>query len=105
MVPALKTEEEFRIVILLCIGDFEVANPLRTSKNKHKLCAVHWVIGNLHPKYRSSLHSIQLALLCKVNNVKLYGHGEILRPLIQDLVFLEQHGIFGNVGSQHKCTC
>lgn len=85
------TEEELRIAIFLHIDDFEVANPLGTSRNKHKLCAIFWVIGNLHPNYRSSLHSIQLALLCKVSNVKLYGYGEILYPLIQDVIFLDQH--------------
>lgn len=71
------TEEEFRITLCLYIDDFEVANPLGTSKRKHKLCAIYWVLGNLHPKYRSSLHSIQLALLSKVSYIKEYGYSEI----------------------------
>lgn len=58
---SLLTEEEFRVALNLYIDDFEVANPLGTSRKKHKLCAIYWVLGNLHPKYRSSLHSIQLA--------------------------------------------
>lgn len=88
------TDEEFRIALFLYIDDFEVANPLGTSRNKHKLCAVYWVLGNLHPKYRSSLHSIQLALLCKVSNIKECGYEEVLRPLIHDLVSLEQQGVY-----------
>lgn len=90
----LLTEEEFRITLCLYIDDFEVANPLGTSKRKHKLCAIYGVLGNLHPKYRSSLHSIQLALLCKVSYIKEYGYSEILHPLVQDLVSLEQHGVY-----------
>lgn len=35
-----------------------------------KLCAIYWVLANLDSNYRSALHSIQLALLCKVNTVK-----------------------------------
>ena len=86
--------EEFRIALGLYIDDFEVANPLGTSKKKHKLCAVYWVLANLHSKYRSALHSIQLALLCKVKTVKEHGYAEVLRPLIQDLVTLEEHGVY-----------
>ncbi|KAL3986654.1 KRAB domain-containing zinc finger protein [Sarotherodon galilaeus] len=120
----LLTEEEFRIALCLYIDDFEVANPLGTSKRKHKLCAIYWVLGSLHPKYlceevqmlffassfdhhkyRLSLHSIQLALLCKVSYIKEYGYSEILHPLIQDLVSLEQHGVYvEQLGSSIKGT-
>lgn len=48
-----------RIALGLYIDDFEVANPLGTSKKKHKLCAVYWVLANLDSRYRSALHSIQ----------------------------------------------
>lgn len=91
---AILAEEEFRIALGLYIDDFEVANPLGTSKKKHKLCAVYWVLANLHPKYRSSLHAIQLAVLCKVNTVKEKGYHEVLRPLIEDLISLEENGIY-----------
>lgn len=90
-------EEELRIALFLYIGDFDVANLLETSRKKHKQTAIYWVLGNLHPTYRSSLQSIQLALLYKAYTIKDHGYGEILRPLIQDLVFLEQQGIY--VGS------
>lgn len=86
--------EEFRIALGLYINDFEVANPLRTSKKKHKLCAIYWVLANLDSKYRSAFHSIQLALLCKVNTVTEHGYAEVLRPLLQDLAALEEHGVY-----------
>lgn len=34
----LLTEEEFRVALNLYIDDFEVANPLGTSRKKHMLC-------------------------------------------------------------------
>lgn len=42
----------------------------------------------------SSLTSIHLALLCKSDDVKTYGYGKIFEPLLQDLVTLEQQGVF-----------
>lgn len=86
--------EEFKIAVGLYTDDFEVSNPLGTSKKKHKLNAVYWVIANLPSKYRSTLHSIQLALLCKASDVKEYGYAKIFHPLVKDLVYLEQHGIY-----------
>lgn len=84
----------WRTILAFCIDDFEVANPLGTSKNKHKICAVYWVLVNLAPKFCSSLSSIQLALLCKTNTVKACGYSEVLHPLLQDLVLLEKHGVY-----------
>ncbi|XP_044220472.1 uncharacterized protein LOC122990957 [Thunnus albacares] len=91
---SLLKEQIFTIVLFLYIDDFEVANPLGTSRNKHKLCAIYWALGNLHSKYRSGLHCIQLALLCKASDIKDHGYWETLRPLIQDLASLEQHGVY-----------
>lgn len=91
---SLLTDRGFKSALFLYTDDFEVAKPLGTSRNKHKVCAIYLVLSNLHTKFRSSLHSIQLALLCKVNNIKKYGFGEIVHPLIQGLVTLEQHGVY-----------
>lgn len=62
-IEPLLVEENFLIALALYIDSFEVASPLGTSKNKHKICAVYWVLVNLAPKFHSSLSSIQLALL------------------------------------------
>ncbi|XP_058262776.1 uncharacterized protein LOC131363855 [Hemibagrus wyckioides] len=42
----------------------------------------------------SSLHTIQLALLCKSNVVKKHGYSKILHHLIEDLKCLEQQGVY-----------
>lgn len=86
--------EELRISLCLYIDDFEVCNPLGTSRKTHKLCAVYWILGNLPHGSHSSLTSIYLALLCKSDDVKTYGYHRILEPLLQDLVTLEQQGVF-----------
>ncbi|KAG9264843.1 hypothetical protein AMEX_G21178 [Astyanax mexicanus] len=86
--------EELRIAVCLYVDDFELCNPLGTSRKTHKLCAVYWVLGNLIPGSNSTLDSIYLALLCKSEDVKTYGYHKIFEPLLQDLVTLEQQGVF-----------
>ena len=49
--------QELRLSIGLYIDDFEVCNPLGTSRKTHKLCAVYWVLSNLRPGSHSSLTS------------------------------------------------
>ena len=83
-----------RIILQCYVDDFEVCNPLGTSRKKHKLCAVYWVLGNLRPGSHSSLSSIYLAVLCKTDHVKIYGYDRILEPLLQDLKTLEELGVY-----------
>jgi hypothetical protein len=85
---------ELSLPILLYIDDIEIANPLGTSRKIHKLCSVYWVLADLPLKYRSALHVIQLAAICKVPDVQKYGYKTVLRPLLQDLCTLEQDGVF-----------
>lgn len=83
----------------------EVVNPLGTSKLKHKMCAVYWVIANIPSKYRSTLNSIQLALLCNTSTVKECGYAKVLQPLIYDLKILEQNGVYiESLGASVKGT-
>lgn len=86
--------EELRISLRLYVDDFETCNPLGTSRKKHKLCGVYWVLGNLPPGSHSALSSIYLAVLCKSVNVKTYGYHKVLEPLLQDVKILEDHGVY-----------
>ena len=86
--------DEFTVALILYLDDFEVANPLGTSKLKRKMCAVYWVIANVPAKYRSTLNSIQHALLCNTSTIKQCGYEKVQQPLIHDLVSLEQHGVY-----------
>ncbi len=85
--------EEQRICIFLYVDDFEVCNPLGTSRRKHKITAVYWILGNIQSCFRSTLTSVYLALLCKANDIKRFGYAEVLKPLLDDIAILEQDGI------------
>lgn len=76
------------------MDDFETYNPLGTSRKKHKLCAVYWVLANLPAGSHSTLSSIYLAILCKTDDVKTYGYDKCFEPLVQDLKTLEELGVY-----------
>ncbi|XP_058252312.1 uncharacterized protein LOC131357377 isoform X3 [Hemibagrus wyckioides] len=84
--------DDLRISLCLYVDDFEICNPLGTSRKKHKLCAIYWVLGNVPSMFQSTLSSIYLAVLCTTEDVKTYGFEKILRPLLHDLQILEQSG-------------
>lgn len=90
----LLSSSEPSLPLLLYIADLEIANPEGTSRKIHKLCSVYWVVADLPDKYRSALHVIQLAALCKVPDLQRCGFQRALGPLLQDLCTLEQDGVF-----------
>lgn len=61
--------DEMTLFLNLYIDDFEVCNPLGTSRRKHKLCGIYWTLGNLPPGSHSALSSIYLALLSKSDDL------------------------------------
>lgn len=78
--------------MILYVDDFEICNPLGTSRKKQKIRALYWILGNLPPDFQSLLSSIHLAALINSNNVKVYD--KVLEPLTSDLITLEQNGVF-----------
>ncbi|XP_036973983.1 uncharacterized protein LOC119030471 [Acanthopagrus latus] len=87
-------EGELKLPLILYINDFEVCNPLGTSRKKHKVTAVYWVFADIPATLRSTLTSIYLSMLCKANDVKQYGYAKVLDPLLKDLKSFEDNGIF-----------
>jgi hypothetical protein len=69
--------------------DFEVANPLGTSKGKYKLSAFYWTIANLQPDLRSSTDNIQLAALCKSSYIKHFGIEKVMQKFLEDVAVYE----------------
>lgn len=72
----------------------ENANALGTSSK-----------GNLPPKYRSVVCTIQLAVPAKVTDLQKYGYAGVLEPLIHDIHTLEKDGVFiDSIGQNVKGT-
>ena len=49
----------------------------------------YYTLGNLSPKYRSSLHSIQLLIAIKSNLLIKYGVDKVLQPVLEEIKQLE----------------
>jgi len=86
--------EELRLSLLLYCDDFEICNPLGTSRKKHKVTGVYWVLADIPSELRSTLSSIYLAVLCKTVDVHKFGYPRVLEPLLKDLKTFEEDGIF-----------
>ncbi len=90
----LLSDKGQKLSVILYVDDFEIANLLGTSKKIHKVCAVYWTLANIPVKYRSVLHSTQLALLCNSNDVRQFGYEKVFTPLLNDLKTLEEVGVY-----------
>jgi hypothetical protein len=49
----------------------------------------YYTLGNISPRYRSSLKAIQLITVVKHSILKDYGIDKILEPFIEDIKALE----------------
>ena len=101
--------------LIMYFDELEVCNPLGSSRKKHKLGSIliegeplcmfysymyvifftytgffYFVLGNVRPKYRSALKSIQLVAICKNKHLKEYGLNSILETIVNDVHHLEE---------------
>lgn len=90
----LFSKNDLTIALNLYVDDFEICNPLGTSRKKHKITSVYWVLADVPSLLRSELNSIFLAILCKAEDVKRFGYSAVLEPLLKDLVVLEEEGLY-----------
>lgn len=54
------------------------------------------MLGNIHPRYRSSLKSIQLLAICKNKHIKTYGLDTVIQHFVNDIKKFEE---------VHVCVC
>ena len=82
------------LLIGLYQDDFEVANPLGTSKKVHKICSFYWSLINIPYRFRSSLQLINTCILCKSSDYKYFGKDAVLGHLLRDIHSLETSGLY-----------
>nr|XP_054928852.1 uncharacterized protein LOC129385774 [Dermacentor andersoni] len=81
------------LALQLYFDEFELCNPLRSKRGKHKVLAGWLTILNLPPKSRSKLDDKYLVLLAKTSTVSKFTLHEVLQPLVNDIRELETNGI------------
>ena len=61
------------LAILFYYDELGVANPIGPFSAKHKLGVCYWTLGNIDPKYRSSVQSIMLYAIAKYSIIEKHG--------------------------------
>lgn len=65
---------------------------------------MYWFFASLPSKYRSALHTIQLALLCKIADLKKSGYKAVFSPLLNDINILEEGVSIESLGQNVRGT-
>ncbi|KAL4718194.1 hypothetical protein ACJJTC_018498 [Scirpophaga incertulas] len=83
--------------------DYEVGNPLGSHAGVHELGATYVAVLCFPPHYRAKIQNIFLASLCHSEDRQYFGNKIVFSPIITELNFLKNEGIFVNVsGTQTK---
>ncbi|XP_071138269.1 uncharacterized protein [Mytilus edulis] len=89
----LFSSDHTALQIIFYFDEFTASNPIGHKVKNFKIGAFYMTLGNIPPKYRSQLYTIQLVALCMSSLLKTHGFKEVLQPLIYDLKLLETEGI------------
>ena len=98
---SLFSKEPKSIQIVAHYDELELCNPLGTHVKRHKLGIVFFTLGNIHPKYRSTMEAINLAMCARYQPIEKYGMNKILEPFIEDLKTLYNCGVNVDVKGKH----
>ena len=79
----------YPVVIQIYYDDFETANPIGSKAGCHKLGAFYFTITNFGQKFNSKLDNIHLVALAKKEDIVYYGMSRIIKPLVKELIDLE----------------
>jgi hypothetical protein len=97
------SKDHTALQIILYYDELEVCNPLGSRRKKHKLGAFYFNIGNISPKYRSTIGSIKLLALVKSSLISNFGIDQMIRPFINDIKSLESdNGVTFNINGQNR---
>lgn len=83
---SFKRPEQNVVRLILYLDEFEISNPLGSSRGNYKLLGVYMTLGNLPLHCRSLVQGMQLVMLCRQKDVKEFGLDKVLGPLTHDLV-------------------
>ena len=71
--------------IILYYDELELTNPVGCFVKKHKIGCLMFSLGNIHPRFRSSLKSMYLVAVATTSVIDKYGIDRILQPFVGDI--------------------
>jgi len=93
----LFSNDPLALQIIAYYDELELCNPLGTHTKKQKLGIILFTLGNIPPKFRSTLRNINLVACAVQPVIQKHGIDAIVEPFIQDLNTLTTHGIDINI--------
>lgn len=90
---ALFSTDPSAIQLIFFQDDVEMGNSLGPSGGMYKILHMAYTVGNLFPWNRSKVDPIQLALLCKDEDVAYFGLPRIMKPVVDELKEIEEIGV------------
>lgn len=95
----LFSSDHSALQIVAYYDELEVVNPIGSYISKRKLGCLFFMLGNIRPKYRSTLKAINLIAVTRHEDIVEYGMDVFLMPFVQDLKSLYCDGVNILVGS------
>jgi len=96
-----QAENRLIVPFVLYFDDFETANPLGSRAGVYKLGAIYACLKCFPPRFNSQLKNLFLTLLFFSEDRSLYGSESVLRTLVEEIKYLQQHGIQINIAGQN----
>ncbi len=88
--------------IIAYFDELEICNPLGTHTKTHKLGIFLYTLGNVSPKYRSRLTSMNLVAVATTPVIEKHGIDAIMKPFLDDINKLSQGYEFLVRGKKQK---
>ena len=86
----LFSQDPEALQIIGYFDELEVCNPLGSHIKKHKFGVVFYTLGNVHPKFRSTYRTINLAILTTKPILEKHGIDAVLQPFFEIATYWQQ---------------
>lgn len=87
------SQDPFALQLIAYYDELEICNPLGAHVKTNKLGIFFYSLGNIAPKYRSQLKTVNLAIVATVPVIEKYGLDKVLQPFLTDVNTLSTAGI------------
>ena len=91
--PLFSREDRKSLRLQLFYDDMGTTNCLRGHATLYNLALFYFSIENMPAKLNSSYANVHLLAMCLTEDIKRYGFGPILNPIMDDIVLTETKGL------------
>ncbi|XP_052131088.1 uncharacterized protein LOC127751490 [Frankliniella occidentalis] len=90
------------LCVILYHDGIDPSDTASARSGKNNMVFFYWTLGNIHPKFRSTIKAIQLYAIVKSTDLKKYGYAPIMDNLIKAINVLSSTGVSFNLNTQKR---